>query len=347
MQRPRSAAELARGDLDFYLTPVPRGQGAAGAADRARRCAGWRAARPRERKQVSFLTGDAGQFLFEHGRVTAVLDLELACLGDPLADLGALRCARSLRAARRSLRARCATTRPRLRGERADAHRDRLPHRALRALHAAGGGEPDRASARLARPGAVQRLVPRLRPRGAGGDRALRGHRRWSRRRCRRRRPRWRPRARRTSTATRATPRRASQPGARAARSTAPRSRPTRSPTSRRCSARRRRASRPRTPRSRRWCCSAPIPRARPRSCARCTAAACARRRCSSRCCASSRAWRFSGSRSKPRVSRGARSRTGPPACDDSRHRGAARVLARARGPASQRTWRSGVRSSS
>ena len=63
----------------------------------------WLARRaPGERKEVAFLTGDAGQFVFEHGRVTAVLDLELACLGDPLADLGALRSRH--RAARRSLR---------------------------------------------------------------------------------------------------------------------------------------------------------------------------------------------------------------------------------------------------
>lgn len=46
---------------------------------------------PAGRRRVGFLTGDAGQFLFEGGRVTAVIDLELATLGDPLADLGALR----------------------------------------------------------------------------------------------------------------------------------------------------------------------------------------------------------------------------------------------------------------
>ncbi|MGH0029212.1 MAG: phosphotransferase family protein [Myxococcota bacterium] len=46
---------------------------------------------PADRGRRGFLTGDAGQFLFEDGRVTAVIDLELATLGDPLADLGALR----------------------------------------------------------------------------------------------------------------------------------------------------------------------------------------------------------------------------------------------------------------
>ena len=47
---------------------------------------------PAESSRVSFLTGDCGQFLFEKSRVTAALDLELATLGDPLADLGAMRC---------------------------------------------------------------------------------------------------------------------------------------------------------------------------------------------------------------------------------------------------------------
>ncbi len=46
---------------------------------------------PRERTQVCFLVGDSGQFLFDAGRVTTILDLELACLGDPAGDLGALR----------------------------------------------------------------------------------------------------------------------------------------------------------------------------------------------------------------------------------------------------------------
>ena len=45
---------------------------------------------PDDRHEVCLLHGDAGQFLFEDGRMTAVLDFELAALGDPLADLGAL-----------------------------------------------------------------------------------------------------------------------------------------------------------------------------------------------------------------------------------------------------------------
>jgi hypothetical protein len=45
---------------------------------------------PRDRSRTAFVCADSGQFLFENGGVTAVLDLELACLGDPAADLGAL-----------------------------------------------------------------------------------------------------------------------------------------------------------------------------------------------------------------------------------------------------------------
>jgi hypothetical protein len=46
---------------------------------------------PRDRPRVSFVCADAGQFLFDAGRVTAVIDLELATLGDPAADLGGMR----------------------------------------------------------------------------------------------------------------------------------------------------------------------------------------------------------------------------------------------------------------
>jgi hypothetical protein len=46
---------------------------------------------PRDREDVSCLQVDSAQFLFEKGRVTSLLDLELACLGDPAADLAAMR----------------------------------------------------------------------------------------------------------------------------------------------------------------------------------------------------------------------------------------------------------------
>jgi aminoglycoside phosphotransferase (APT) family kinase protein len=45
---------------------------------------------PRHRSRATFLAGDSGQFLFDEGRVTRVIDLELAYLGDPLADLGGM-----------------------------------------------------------------------------------------------------------------------------------------------------------------------------------------------------------------------------------------------------------------
>lgn len=46
---------------------------------------------PPGRSRVCFLQGDAGQFLFDRRRVTALLDFELAFLGDPAHDLGGLR----------------------------------------------------------------------------------------------------------------------------------------------------------------------------------------------------------------------------------------------------------------
>jgi hypothetical protein len=47
---------------------------------------------PPDRSKVCFVTADCGQFLFEAGRITAVLDFEFSFLGDPAADLAGLRC---------------------------------------------------------------------------------------------------------------------------------------------------------------------------------------------------------------------------------------------------------------
>lgn len=44
-----------------------------------------------DRTELACLHGDAGNFIFEGDRVTALLDFELACLGDPAADIGSLR----------------------------------------------------------------------------------------------------------------------------------------------------------------------------------------------------------------------------------------------------------------
>jgi Phosphotransferase enzyme family len=45
---------------------------------------------PSHRTKVSFLVCDVGQFMFDKGKLTAVLDLEMAYLGDSLQDLAAL-----------------------------------------------------------------------------------------------------------------------------------------------------------------------------------------------------------------------------------------------------------------
>ena len=45
---------------------------------------------PQNRDRVALLQGDTGQFLFEKGHLTAMIDLEFAYLGDPLADLAGL-----------------------------------------------------------------------------------------------------------------------------------------------------------------------------------------------------------------------------------------------------------------
>jgi hypothetical protein len=45
---------------------------------------------PAGRREVTFVSADSGQFLFEDDRVTALLDMETGYLGDPLADLGGM-----------------------------------------------------------------------------------------------------------------------------------------------------------------------------------------------------------------------------------------------------------------
>lgn len=45
---------------------------------------------PENRRRASLICSDSGQFLYEGERVTAVIDLELATLGDPLADLAGM-----------------------------------------------------------------------------------------------------------------------------------------------------------------------------------------------------------------------------------------------------------------
>jgi len=45
---------------------------------------------PMHRNRPAFITCDSGQFLFDKGRVTSVLDMELAHIGDPAVDLSSL-----------------------------------------------------------------------------------------------------------------------------------------------------------------------------------------------------------------------------------------------------------------
>jgi aminoglycoside phosphotransferase (APT) family kinase protein len=91
LQRPTTPEQLGLGDFDswerayrrFKRRPDPMIEFAIG----------WlRRNVPRDRSRVAFLTCDAGQFLFDRGRVTCVLDLELAYLGDPAADFAGMRC---------------------------------------------------------------------------------------------------------------------------------------------------------------------------------------------------------------------------------------------------------------
>ena len=89
LAHPSSAEELALGDFDAWESAFRKTKNRPEplvefGIDWLRRNV------PQGRERVSFLTGDCGQFLFEDSRVTAVIDLELAYIGDPAADLGAL-----------------------------------------------------------------------------------------------------------------------------------------------------------------------------------------------------------------------------------------------------------------
>ncbi|MEE8166279.1 MAG: phosphotransferase family protein, partial [Myxococcota bacterium] len=91
LEKPTSPEQLALGDFDhweknyreFKLRPEPLIEFAIR----------WiRAHVPQGRTQVSLIHCDAGQFVFDAGRVTAILDLELAYLGDPAADFAGMLC---------------------------------------------------------------------------------------------------------------------------------------------------------------------------------------------------------------------------------------------------------------
>ncbi len=91
LERPDSPQSIGLGDLDLWERGYRKQKRRPEPAIEF--VLGWvRRNVPHDRDRVSFLCADAGQFLFDAGRVTAVLDLELACLGDPVADLAGMRC---------------------------------------------------------------------------------------------------------------------------------------------------------------------------------------------------------------------------------------------------------------
>jgi hypothetical protein len=89
LQQPKDASTRALGDLASWEKAY-RGNKVR-AEPMIEFVLGWlKRNMPEGREETTFLCGDAGQFIFENGHMTAVLDLELAYLGDPAADLGAL-----------------------------------------------------------------------------------------------------------------------------------------------------------------------------------------------------------------------------------------------------------------
>jgi aminoglycoside phosphotransferase (APT) family kinase protein len=90
LRRPANAAELGLADLPLWEASYR--QRKSRPEPLLEFALGWlRRHVPTGRTRVAFVAGDSGQFVFENGRVTGVLDLELAFLGDPLADLAGMR----------------------------------------------------------------------------------------------------------------------------------------------------------------------------------------------------------------------------------------------------------------
>ncbi len=91
MNRPKDSQALGLGDFEAWETQYRKDKRDPDAMTEFG--IGWiRRNTPEGRSRATFLHGDAGQFLFDSGRVTSMIDLELAYLGDPAADFGALRC---------------------------------------------------------------------------------------------------------------------------------------------------------------------------------------------------------------------------------------------------------------
>lgn len=90
LERPKTPEHLGFGDLDHWERAYRREK---------RRpdpmiefTLGWlRRNVPRHRSRAALIQCDAGQFLFDRGRITALHDFELAYLGDPMAEFAGLR----------------------------------------------------------------------------------------------------------------------------------------------------------------------------------------------------------------------------------------------------------------
>ena len=91
LARPRTAEEVGLGDLHAWEDRYR--QEKRGPDAMVEFGIRWiRRNTPEGRTRATFLHCDSGQFLFDQGRVTGIIDLELAYLGDPAADIAGLRC---------------------------------------------------------------------------------------------------------------------------------------------------------------------------------------------------------------------------------------------------------------
>ena len=89
LKMPRDARELAFTMFDHFET-IYRGA-KRGPQPEVEFAMGWvRRNVPTHRIRPAFITCDSGRFLFDKGRVTSVLDMELAHIGDPALDLASL-----------------------------------------------------------------------------------------------------------------------------------------------------------------------------------------------------------------------------------------------------------------
>jgi len=89
LRMPRDARELAFTMFDHFETIYRAAK--RGPQPEVEFAMGWvRRNVPVHRTRPAFITCDSGQFLFANGRVTSVLDMELAHIGDPALDLASL-----------------------------------------------------------------------------------------------------------------------------------------------------------------------------------------------------------------------------------------------------------------